>query len=177
MKSVVFAASLGLLSISACVSAALEEADTRKDVDRSSWALGRYELVSFNGQSLPVELSEGRTLSGGYLILRGEEEGVGPVSFEINFADPDPKWWRSYYHSGYLSVRGSVWADQEPVEGVRNHLRFEAKVDRGEDYVWWFHLFDEFPLEWAGPKFASGTLFGNELRVGHGEKLLVFMKR
>ena len=42
---------------------------------------------------------------------------------------------------------------------------------------WVFRGFDEFPLEWGSREYASGTLFGNELRVGDGEKTLVFMRR
>ncbi len=178
MKSLAIAASLGILSVSACVSAALEEPDTRKDVDRSSWALGRYELVSFNGQSLPVEFSEGRILSSGYLAMAAGEDGLGPVGFRMHFSDPSPSpWWRGRGVSRSVSVVGSVWAYQEPAEGTQNLLHFDAKTRRVDEEAFVFRGFDEWPLGWANRHLASATLFGPELRVGDGEKFLVFMKR
>jgi hypothetical protein len=178
VKALATVASLGIISISGCMSAAPEGAHAETDADRSSWALGRYELVSFNGQSLPVELSKGRILSGGYLVMAAGRDGLGPVGFEMHFSDPTPApWWSGYGVSRSVSVVGSVWAFQEPVKGAQNLLHFDAKTRMVDYEASMFRGFDEWPLGWADPYMASGTLFGNELRVGDGENLLVFMKR
>jgi len=135
------------------------------------WPLGTYELASFNGQDFPAELPDGRTLLGGSCTL-SKRTVVGThspirdpsVRFRMGFRFPEAR--RRY------SRQGSVWIGEGPVEGARIPLQFVASV--GMD---WGSGFDEFPLEWAHREEATGTLFGNELRVGDGDKFIVFMRR
>jgi hypothetical protein len=77
-----------------------------------------------------------------------------------------------------LSVGGIVWAEKEPVEGAGSHMNFETKGSYPTPTsAWIFKGFDEFPLEWASPYYASGTLLGEQLQVGDGEEFLTFVKR
>jgi hypothetical protein len=179
MRTIAAAAFLGALFATACASAAKEEAIAREETNtpRLSWPLGTYELVSFNGQSLPVELSDGRILSSGSLTMFEGIRGAWGLSrspgveFGMILNYPVP------FGRFVLRPRGTVWAEQDPVEGARNPLHFEA-LGRGDvDGSYVFRGFDRFPLEWGNREYASGTLFGNELRVGAGEKFLVFMRR
>jgi hypothetical protein len=137
----------------------------------SRWALGRYELISFNGNGLPVELSDGRILSGGELVMQAEGGEEGPVSFSLRFEYPRSRWLQSF-----RGFTGTVWAETEPVEGNRNILHFEAKSREILD-GWVFRGFDEFPLEWGSPYFAIGTLLGDQLQIGDGVRSLIFKKR
>jgi hypothetical protein len=143
-----------------------------------TWPFGTYELVSFNGQSLPAELSDGRMLNSGELtlsegVLTGQlhrREGVG---FSLSFSYPTGR----YVREEARSWHGGVSARQNLVEGSRVPLGFEVVGFYSGANSWVYSGFDEFPLDWADPRVASGTLFGNELRMGDGEKLLVFMRR
>jgi hypothetical protein len=140
--------------------------------------MGTYKLVSFHGQDLPVEFSNGATLEGGSIRLfqrRLRPGYAAPVSdvvvFQMRFDCPEMRQRFYFFHRD-----GYVWVEEEPSEGPRTSLLFEARA--GMDSEGGRNAgFDEFPLRWSHPEEAQGTLFGNELRVGDGEKYLVFMRR
>jgi hypothetical protein len=163
MRALVVSLLLVTLLATACTSAA----QRRLHETGPAWPLGYYELVSFNGQTLPVELPNGEILRGGHCALL--ESRYGEMRFRVSFGyGGKPRVPRD------LAPRvldGRVVIRLDAARGARKPVRFVIE-GRGE--------FEDGELggvkTYAVEEEASGTLFGNELSLGTGEESVVFMR-